>query len=96
MYTSPCLNITAQKMKFSIKIFFSKCDQICSLLRIWSHLLNKCLIENFIFSAVYSLIIIQPLLNPFHATGLFLYHLKTSENQRFSDIFWEYRKRPMA
>ena len=26
---------TAQKMKFSIKDFFSKCDQICSFLRIW-------------------------------------------------------------
>ena len=40
---------TAQKMKFSIKNFFSKCDQIRSLLRIWSHLLKKSLIENFIF-----------------------------------------------
>ena len=26
---------TAQKMKFSIKDFFSKCDQICSFLRIY-------------------------------------------------------------
>ena len=33
-------------MKFSIKDFFSKCDQI---LRIWSHLLKKSLTENFIF-----------------------------------------------
>ena len=38
----------AQKLKFSIKDFFSKCDQIRSLLRIWSHLLRKSLIENFI------------------------------------------------
>ena len=44
--------ITAQKMKFSIKNFFSKCDQICSFLRIWSHLLKKSLMENFIFCAV--------------------------------------------
>ena len=28
------INYTAQKMKFSIKDFFSKCDQIRSLLRI--------------------------------------------------------------
>ena len=42
---------TAQKMKFSIKDFFSKCDQIRSFLRIWSHLLKKSLIENF-FCAV--------------------------------------------
>ena len=33
-----------------MKDFFSKCDQIRSL-RIWSHLLKKLLIENFIFSA---------------------------------------------
>ena len=41
--------LTAQKMKFSIKDFFSKCDQTSSFLRIWSHLLNKSLMENFIF-----------------------------------------------
>ena len=41
---------TAQKMKFSITDFFSKCDQ--SFLRIWSHLLKKSVLENFIFCAV--------------------------------------------
>ena len=39
-------------MKFSIKDFFSKCDEIRSFLRIWSHLLKKSLTENFIFCAV--------------------------------------------
>ena len=39
-------------MKFSIKEFFSIGDQIRSLLRIWSHLLKKSLMENFIFCAV--------------------------------------------
>ena len=43
---------TAQKMTFSIKYFFSKCDQIRSFLRIWSHFLKKSLIENVIFCAV--------------------------------------------
>ena len=33
---------------------------------------------------------------PFHATGLFLYPLKTLENQRFYDVFREYRKRSVA
>ena len=37
------------KMKFSVKDFFGKCYQIRSLLRIWSHLLKKPLMENFIF-----------------------------------------------
>ena len=36
---------TEQKMKFSIKYFFSKCNQI----RSWSHLLKKFSVENFIF-----------------------------------------------
>ena len=43
---------TEQKMKFSIKVFFSKCDQIRRTLRIWSHLLEKSLMENFIFCVV--------------------------------------------
>ena len=43
---------TAQKMKFSIKYFFSKCDQVCRRLPIWSHLLKKSLMENSIFCAV--------------------------------------------
>ena len=50
---------TAQKMKISINDFFNKCDQICSFPRIWSHLLKKSLMENFVFCAVlfvYSLI----------------------------------------
>ena len=42
----------APKIKFSIKDFFSKCDQIGSFLRIWSHLPKKSLMENFIFCAV--------------------------------------------
>ena len=49
---NPSEQLTAQKMKFSIKDFISKCDQIRRKLRIWSHLLKKSLMENFIFRAV--------------------------------------------
>ena len=42
-------------MKFSIKDFFSKCEQILRKLRICSNLLKKTLMENFIFCAVYVL-----------------------------------------
>ena len=49
---SKSVNVTAQKMKFSIKDFFIKCDEICSVLGIWPHLLKKSLMENFIFCAV--------------------------------------------
>ena len=45
-------NHCAHKMKFSIKNFFSTCYQIRGCLRIWSHLLKKFLMENFIFCAV--------------------------------------------
>ena len=50
--TATKMVFTAQKMKFSIKDFFSKCDQIRSFLWIWSHSLKKYFIENFIFCAV--------------------------------------------
>ena len=43
---------TAQKMKFSIKNFFSKRDQIRSFLQILSHLLKKSLMENSILCEV--------------------------------------------
>ena len=39
-------------MKFSMKDFFSKCDQIRRKLWNWLHLLKKSLIENFIFRAL--------------------------------------------
>ena len=34
--------------------------------------------------------------NPFHFTGFFMYLLKISENERFSDVFMGYRKKPVA
>ena len=45
-------------MKFSIKDFLSKCDQIHSFLRIWSHLRKKDFMENFIFRAVKLLLVL--------------------------------------
>ena len=45
-----------KKMKFSIKDFFSKCDQILRELRIWLYLLKKSLMQNFIFYAVVTVI----------------------------------------
>ena len=46
---------TSQKMEFSIKEFCNKCDQICSFLRIWPHLLEKSFMENLIFCPVVGL-----------------------------------------
>ena len=58
MYLGPFqTSITAQKMKFSIKYFFSKCDQIRSFTFTEeitkSHLLKKSFTENYIFCAVF-------------------------------------------
>ena len=43
-------------MKLSIKDFFSKCDQIRNFLWIWSYLLKKYLMENFILCVDYVLL----------------------------------------
>ena len=45
-----CIHCT--EMEFFIKNFFRTCDQIRSLLWIWSHLLKKSLMKNFNFCAV--------------------------------------------
>ena len=62
-------------MKFTIKDFFSKCDQIRRKLRIWSHLLKKSYMENFILRVV------VVLLNSTH-----LLEARTTSLQK--DLFW--------
>ena len=48
----PRFSLTGRKMKFFIKYFFSKSDEIRSFLPIWSHLLKKSLMKNLVFCAV--------------------------------------------
>ena len=55
--------LTAQKVKFSTQDFFSKCDQSRRFLRIWSHLLKKSSMENFIFCALHLNLVKQVLLH---------------------------------
>ena len=43
------IKLRCTKNEVSVKDFFSKCDQIRKKLLIWSHLLKKSIIENFIF-----------------------------------------------
>ena len=45
-FTKAMAKTFAQKMKFSIKDFFSKCEQTRRILRIWSHFLKKSLMGN--------------------------------------------------
>ena len=93
---------TAQKMKFSIKGFFRKCDQIRSFLRIWSCLLKKYFKENFIFCAVvlkesYSQILnISVVFKHFHVFRNIIKFKSTTDLRRsgwrftfFSLCFWE-------
>ena len=49
-----------------------------------------------LFAQKFSRIYRTPAVNPFHATDLFWYPLKTSEYQRVSDVFWGYQKRSVA
>ena len=63
---------TAKKMKFSFKDF--------SFLRIWSHLLKKSLIENFIFCAV------KMEYNPLNTARKLNGYVRRSEG--FLEVFW--------
>ena len=49
-----------------------------------------------LFAQKFSRIYRTPAVNPFHATDLFWYPLKTSEYQRVSDVFRGYQKRSVA
>ena len=76
---------TAQKMKFSMKDFFSKCDQIRKKLRIWSHLRKKSLMKNFICCAVSSLAWVATYLEKIvrSITYVFLFSSIMQFNQKF-------------
>ena len=80
--------VTAQKMKLSIKDFFSKCDQIPRKLRIWSHLLKKSLTENFIFCVV-SVTMLQVLARKCLISYRFRKVNWSQKNQHFVNIFHE-------
>ena len=99
--TLKLLKLIAQTVKFFIKDFFSKCALIRSFLRIWSHLLKKSLMGNFIFCAVNSspdsnhFIICSKFSNSFHAaivssifvifTLSLLMSAKTFQERHFQD-----------
>ena len=51
LFHFPFSTSTAQNKKFSIKDFFSKCGQMRSSPCIWSHILNKSFLENFLCSS---------------------------------------------
>ena len=78
------LKDSAQKLKFYIKDFFSKCDQIRRLadLRIWSHLLKISLMEHFIFlcsqSYIYWLIWLAGAYLELYQTSLMEYFCENS------------------
>ena len=75
------VTLTAQKLKFSIKDFFSKWDQIRSFPWIWSHLLKKSLMKNFIFCAMF----VKKTQNVTKLCGSFL-HNKTNKNMKWPHL----------
>ena len=62
-------------MKFSFRDFFSKCDQIRSFLRIWSHLLKQFSMENLTICAVNGYMWVEPIYE--NTANKFIYLLLT-------------------
>ena len=78
---------TAQKIKFSIKDFFSKYDQISKRLRIWLHLLKKSLMENFIFCAVsWPSVNLEPSTTKFFEKPLLHKYVRWARGDRISHL----------
>ena len=57
----------------------------------FDHVVTVCYVLIFKWNSTYC----QNLINPFQATVLLLYPLKTSENQRFRGVFMGYGKKPV-
>ena len=64
----------------------------------WSVFLNKVsrFRPAFLFKSIVFFFTMQQLFDPFHATDLFWYPLKASENLWFSDVFMGYQKRSVV
>ena len=63
-------------MKFSVKDLFGKCNQICRKLQVWSHLLKKSLMENFLCSVYFELPLIPKVgFKKFPLNPLYLPHI---------------------
>ena len=80
----------AQKMKFSFKASFSKCEQIRRWLWIFSHLLKKSLTVDFIFHAAMSIILAAydlPEFNLWTFEGLST--LGSGTFFKFRQIYWK-------
>ena len=81
---------TAQKMKLFNKDFFTKCDQFCRKLRIWSHFLRKSLMENLIFlcsvllQVIYLITLVYSIDNCWNYETL----LKSSAGQTFYQLLF--------
>ena len=93
---SNIIDSTVLKMRFSMKDFFSKCDQIRRKLWIWSHLMKKSLMENLIFCVVcpYTRILTyftrcRNVHSHYFSVG-FQFHLKPTLHEKcsYSGFFW--------
>ena len=62
------------------KDLFIKCDQIRRKPRIWSHLLKKSLMENFIFCAAYMTHIMKRTITKIEQIPLFLFKIDSQES----------------
>ena len=81
---------TAQKMKFSIKDFSRKCDQIRRKLQIWSHLLEKSLMKNSIFCTV--VILPSGVRPPIFCVVISALKLESTESKNWKDLVKKYER----
>ena len=63
----------AEKVQFSVRDFFTKCEQILSFLRICSPLLSQSLTENLLFCIVAIVCLLLFLVNPFKSPMFHFY-----------------------
>ena len=71
------------KNEVSSKDFFSKCDQICRKLWIWSHLLLKSLMENFLFCVMEAEMLDQKVMEDF-----LLYNFRLDHKTKIRDVLF--------
>ena len=92
-YTQGNLILRIMKNRYFSCLFFLPLSPLLPLTLIKYFHWKWCSVQLFFWCIA---LIKNDALTTFLATGLFLYPLKILKNQRFSDVFWRYRKRSLA
>ena len=95
VYTKPCFKSRRSKNSWYWRIYCSVSDFCVWIIKVTAGLTFFIVVTIIVrYSCFFCLTLVRIFLfDLFYGSGLFLYPLKTSENQRFFDIFRGYRKR---